>query len=232
MQTRPFAGTSLLQSNSNHLYAQQLNASHLGNPIPPQFAANQYQSLIKSGQPLQAPQLAPVIPIVSKDEDEVDEEEDIFQAETYADYKPAKLKIGQRHPDPVVETSSLSSIAPPDCYYRFAIPEETIDEGKLSALQLEAIGYACQQHDRDLKDGSRAGFLLGDGAGVGKGRTLAGLIYENYLLERKRAIWLSVSNDLRYDAERDLKDIGAKKILVLPLNKVSYKASVYLIADT
>lgn len=32
--------------------------------------------------------------------------------------------------------------------------------------------------------------LPGDGAGVGKGRTLAGIIYENYLLGRKRALWL------------------------------------------
>ena len=32
---------------------------------------------------------------------------------------------------------------------------------------------------------------------------------------------LSVSNDLRVDAERDLRDIGATKIDVHPLNKVS-----------
>lgn len=32
---------------------------------------------------------------------------------------------------------------------------------------------------------------------------------------------MSVSNDLKYDAERDLNDIGASKIEVYPLNKVS-----------
>ena len=32
----------------------------------------------------------------------------------------------------------------------------------------------------------------------------------------------SVSNDLKYDAERDLKDIGAKHVKVFPLNKVRY----------
>lgn len=62
---------------------------------------------------------------------------------------------------------------------------------------------------------------LGDGAGVGKGRTIAGIIFENYLRGRKKAIWISVSNDLKYDAERDLRDIGAGKIEVYPLNKVS-----------
>ncbi len=60
----------------------------------------------------------------------------------------------------------------------------------------------------------------GDGAGVGKGRTIAGIIYENFLRGRNRAIWVSVSNDLKYDAERDLDDIGAKAIKVHPLNKV------------
>ena len=63
-------------------------------------------------------------------------------------------------------------------------------------------------------------YSSGDGAGVGKGRTIAGIIYENYLHGRKRALWLSVSNDLRVDAERDLRDIGASKIDVHPLNKV------------
>ena len=62
--------------------------------------------------------------------------------------------------------------------------------------------------------------VAGDGAGVGKGRTIAGVIYENYLKGRKRAIWVSVSNDLKYDAERDLRDIGASKIEVHALNKV------------
>jgi len=31
--------------------------------------------------------------------------------------------------------------------------------------------------------------VAGDGAGVGKGRTIAGIIYENYLHGRKRSLW-------------------------------------------
>lgn len=54
------------------------------------------------------------------------------------------VKVGLRHPDPVVETSSLSSVSPPDVWYRLTIPEEVIDRGCLSALQLEAITYAAQ----------------------------------------------------------------------------------------
>lgn len=69
--------------------------------------------------------------------------------------------------------------------------------------------------------------ITGDGAGVGKGRTIAGIIFENYLKGRKKALWISVSNDLKYDAERDLQDIGASKIEVHRLNKVWAKPVVH-----
>uniref|UniRef100_A0A8C1CIN0 Protein strawberry notch homolog 1 n=1 Tax=Cyprinus carpio carpio TaxID=630221 RepID=A0A8C1CIN0_CYPCA len=157
-----------------------------------------------------------------EEEPEEEEEEELGHAETYAEYMPMKLRIGLRHPDPVVETSSLSSVNPPDVWYRLSIPEETIDRGWLSALQLEAVTYAAQQHETFLPNGDRAAYLIGDGAGVGKGRTIAGIIYENYLLGRKRSLWFSVSNDLKYDAERDLRDIGAKNIQVHSLNKIKY----------
>ncbi|XP_066546140.1 protein strawberry notch homolog 1 isoform X2 [Amia ocellicauda] len=160
--------------------------------------------------------------IKEEEEPEEEEDEELGHAETYAEYMPMKLKIGLRHPDPVVETSSLSSVSPPDVWYRLSITEETIDRGWLSALQLEAITYAAQQHETFLPNGDRAAYLIGDGAGVGKGRTIAGIMYENYLLGRKRALWFSVSNDLKYDAERDLRDIGAKNIQVHSLNKFKY----------
>lgn len=130
------------------------------------------------------------------------------------------MKLGKKHPDPVVETASLSSVEPADVKYELSIPAETINSGSLSALQLEAITYTCQQHEHILPDGSRAGFLIGDGAGVGKGRTIAGLIFENFVKGRKKAIWVSVSNDLKFDAERDLADIGTTNIKVYSLNKV------------
>uniref|UniRef100_A0A8D2E244 Protein strawberry notch homolog 2 n=1 Tax=Sciurus vulgaris TaxID=55149 RepID=A0A8D2E244_SCIVU len=158
-----------------------------------------------------------------EEEDEVDEEEEaeeLGHAETYADYVPSKSKLGKQHPDRVVETSTLSSVPPPDITYTLALP--TSDSGALSALQLEAITYACQQHEVLLPSGQRAGFLIGDGAGVGKGRTVAGIIVENYLRGRKKALWFSVSNDLKYDAERDLRDIEAPGIAVHALSKIKY----------
>uniref|UniRef100_A0A4W2BWH0 Protein strawberry notch homolog 2 n=1 Tax=Bos indicus x Bos taurus TaxID=30522 RepID=A0A4W2BWH0_BOBOX len=153
------------------------------------------------------------------DEAEEDEAEELGHAETYADYVPSKSKIGRQHPDRVVETSTLSSVPPPDITYTLALPSS--DSGALSALQLEAITYACQQHEVLLPSGQRAGFLIGDGAGVGKGRTVAGVILENYLRGRKKALF-SVSNDLKYDAERDLRDIAAPGIAVHALSKIKY----------
>ncbi|RUS79533.1 hypothetical protein EGW08_012701 [Elysia chlorotica] len=159
-----------------------------------------------------------------REEEEIEEEvEELGRAETYAEYTPSKLNFGKKHPDAVVETSSLSSVEPPDIKYQLKILEECVDEdARLSALQLESITYASQRHQTLLPNGQRAGYLIGDGAGVGKGRTIAGVIFENYVHRRKRALWLSVSNDLKVDAERDLRDIGAGHIDVFSLNKFKY----------
>ena len=76
----------------------------------------------------------------------------------------------------------------------------------------------------------RAAFLLGDGAGMGKGRTLAGFVVENIARGRNKHVWISVSSDLyegkfiflhlleylytshphlHYeDAKRDIRDLG------------------------
>uniref|UniRef100_A0A5K3FI44 Helicase_C_4 domain-containing protein n=2 Tax=Mesocestoides corti TaxID=53468 RepID=A0A5K3FI44_MESCO len=178
-------------------------------------------------QPLSGQRLPIKVPVTflsQRRDEELDEDDtdDLAQAETYADYSPAKLRLGCKHPDSIVESSTLSSVSPPDIHYNLHLPYEVIDSGRLSALQLEAVVYASQRHQCILPNGQRAGFLIGDGAGVGKGRTIAGIIYENYMQHRKKAIWLSVSNDLRVDAERDLRDVGLEKLQVHSLNKFRY----------
>uniref|UniRef100_A0A7N8XMX9 Protein strawberry notch homolog 2 n=1 Tax=Mastacembelus armatus TaxID=205130 RepID=A0A7N8XMX9_9TELE len=162
------------------------------------------------------------IPPEEEEDAEEEETEELGHVDTYAEYRPSKSTIGIAHPDIVVETNTLSSVPPPDITYTLSIAESTINSGLLSALQLEAIIYACQQHEVILQNKHRAGFLIGDGAGVGKGRTVAGIILENYLKGRKKALWFSISNDLKFDAERDLKDIDAANIPVHALNKIKY----------
>ncbi len=61
----------------------------------------------------------------------------------------------------LLPSSSLSSVEPPQVWFDLRLPQQTIDETKLSSLQLESIVYACQQHMNILTDGSRAGFLVG-----------------------------------------------------------------------
>ena len=111
------------------------------------------------------------------------------------------------HPCKVVESSSLSSVALPKLTY--PLVPELIDNKKLSGLQLEGVAYACQKHQEYLEDGvRRAGFFIGDGAGIGKGRQIAGVIFDNYCRGRRRHVWVSTSIDLARDAMRDLTDLG------------------------
>jgi hypothetical protein len=50
-------------------------------------------------------------------------------------YVPAKLEIfGHHHPDPVFESLSLASIAPPDVSYELHLPYQIITTGLLSTL--------------------------------------------------------------------------------------------------
>ena len=58
-----------------------------------------------------------------------------------------------------METSTLSSVPPPDITYTLAL--STSDSGALSALQLEAITYACQ-----VIPGAPIGFASGVGGSL------------------------------------------------------------------
>lgn len=155
---------------------------------------------------------------------EVEREEDEggMVGETFTDYRPPKLSIGPAHPDPIVETSSLSAVHPPEPTYDLLIKDDLESSKALSCLQIETLVYASQRHLQHLPNGARAGFFVGDGAGVGKGRTIAGLIWENWHHGRRKALWISVGSDLKFDARRDLDDVGATCIEVHALNKLPY----------
>mmetsp|Transcript_13450 Transcript_13450/g.43812 ORF Transcript_13450/g.43812 Transcript_13450/m.43812 type:complete len:544 (+) Transcript_13450:67-1698(+) len=142
-------------------------------------------------------------------QDQEEDDEDAMEEVEFADYAPAKLKVGGPHPDPVVENASLAAVEPPDLGEDplADLPEEIVEENRLSGLQLESIAYANYRFAKSLADGSRCGFFIGDGAGMGKGRQLAGIIAQQSRRGHGRHVWISVSNDLKFDAERDLADI-------------------------
>ena len=103
----------------------------------------------------------------------------------------------------------MAAVMPPNITYRPRLPHAIVNEGKLSKIQMERVIYAGQRHEQRLPDGSRAGFYVGDGTGVGKGRVLAAIILDNWFQNRRRALWLSVNNDLLESTRRDLNDLGA-----------------------
>ncbi|KAI5574605.1 hypothetical protein BDE02_10G155400 [Populus trichocarpa] len=174
--------------------------------------------------PLPRPVLPPPPEEVNEVAIEVEREEDEggTVGETFTDYRPPKLSIGPPHPDPIVETSSLSAVQPPEPTYDLKIKDDLESSKALSCLQIETLVYACQRHLQHLPNGARAGFFVGDGAGVGKGRTIAGLIWENWHHARRKALWISVGSDLKFDARRDLDDVGAAHVEVHALNKLPY----------
>ena len=63
----------------------------------------------------------------------------------------------------------------------------------------------------------RRGWFLGDGTGCGKGRQVAGIILDNWLKGRRKALWVSKSEALIEDARRDWSALGQERLLIQPL---------------
>ena len=105
----------------------------------------------------------------------------------------------------------MAAVERPAIRYQHSIPDSILNRGKgtvISAVQAETVMLAGQRHEQRLADGRRAGFLLGDGTGVGKGRTLAAIALDNWEKGRRRMAFLSVSKDLMEDFSRDLRDVA------------------------
>uniref|UniRef100_R7W7P3 Uncharacterized protein n=1 Tax=Aegilops tauschii TaxID=37682 RepID=R7W7P3_AEGTA len=220
-----------LSKLQNFLTAASNGAPPASVPVPPTFLPVLPPGMLQPPQLVAVTTTVPIgLPATEPPEEinevaidvERDEDEGGTVGETFTDYRPPKLSLGLPHPDPVVETSSLSAVQPPEPTYELNIMDELDQTKTLSCLQIETIVYACQRHLHHLPTGDRAGFFVGDGAGVGKGRTIAGLIWENWQQGRHKAVWVSVGSDLKYDARRDLDDVGAKCVQVHPLNKLPY----------
>ena len=137
---------------------------------------------------------------------------DIFAAYSASPSVRALFPLSREHPADVTESSSLASITLPPTSYPL---HEAVSHLHLSQLQLEGVLYATTKHQEFLPSKQRAGFFLGDGAGVGKGRQIAAVILDNVARGRRRHLWVSASADLSRDAQRDLNDVGAPGIRVI-----------------
>ncbi|MGN0843851.1 MAG: strawberry notch-like NTP hydrolase domain-containing protein, partial [Kiritimatiellia bacterium] len=112
------------------------------------------------------------------------------------------------HPTPLVESSAMAAVLPPDPTYRPILPQQAIEAGMPSAAQLETVVYAGQAHEQKLPDGRRKGYAIGDGTGVGKGTEISAIISDNWNHGRKKAIWITEKAALSNDAKRDLATFG------------------------
>jgi predicted RNA methylase len=159
----------------------------------------------------------------------------------YEPYTLQSIRIAgaQPHPTRLVQSAAMSSVAPPKPSYRPHLPYGLVEQGLLSDAQLESVIYAGEAHadhlagnwsvdatwdkveaapdDCETAVTFRKGWFLGDGTGAGKGRQVAGILLDNWLKGRRRAVWISKSDKLLEDAQRDWKALGQEPLLVTPL---------------
>lgn len=168
----------------------------------------------------------------------------------YEEYGLQSIRIpgSQTHPTKLVQSAAMASVAPPKPSYRPMLPANIL--GLLSDAQLETVIHAGEAHS-DYLAGSwtvdntfdviqaapaeakkavrfRRGFMLGDGTGAGKGRQSAGIIVDNWLRGRRKAVWVSKSDKLMEDAQRDWSALGMERLLVTPLSRFPQGARITL----
>jgi predicted RNA methylase len=161
----------------------------------------------------------------------------------YEEYALQSICIpgAKSHPTKLVQSAAMASVAPPKPSYRPHLPASLVGDGLLSDAQIESVIQAGEAHagflagswkvdetfdivtaapdDAEEAVRFRRGWFLGDGTGAGKGRQVAGILLDNWLKGRRRAIWVSKSDKLLEDAQRDWSALGQERLLITPLSR-------------
>ena len=170
----------------------------------------------------------------------------------YHAYTPERIAIAgaKPHPTALVQSAAMASVKPPVPTYRPHLPEGIVRKGLLSEAQLETTVYAGEAHSRMLaghwtvsdtldslsaapadSDGAvqfRRGYFIGDGTGVGKGREVAAIILDNWIKGRRKAVWVSKSDTLLEDAQRDWSALEQEKLLIAPQSRFKHGKPITL----
>tara|TARA_A100001015_G_scaffold321326_2_gene451486 strand:+ start:46 stop:2790 length:2745 start_codon:yes stop_codon:yes gene_type:complete len=137
----------------------------------------------------------------------------MLNADAFVPWKPCDGEDEFPHPTPVCEPINLACTSLPKLEYNL----KSLKTDGLSTMQTETIRRIFQSF------AVRQGFLLGDATGVGKGRTIAGVLHESKARDPNfRAIWISANNRLKHDAEEEIKQICAVEDMASNLCFYSY----------
>ncbi|HTN40366.1 MAG TPA: strawberry notch family protein, partial [Asticcacaulis sp.] len=201
-----------------------------------------------SARPLEAPGA----PVAYETHDWAPETSARLSEAVYEPYRLQTIRIpgAKPHPTTLVQSAAMSSVAPPKPAYQPLLPAGVVDGGLLSDAQLESVIYAGEAHSAHLAgwwtiddtydlvsaaaeggEGAcqfRRGWFLGDGTGAGKGRQSAAIILDNWLQGRRRALWISKSDKLLEDAQRDWRALGRERLEVTPLSRFKPGAPIVL----
>lgn len=129
------------------------------------------------------------------------------------------MKGAKPHPGKLAESAALAAVEPPDITYQPHLSQKLIEAGTVSLAQLEAVAMTGQAHESFLPGGERKGAFVGDGPGVGKGRTISAIIMDNWNQGRKKAVWFSETQNLYNSAIRDWTALGGKQTDLHVINK-------------